>query len=89
MSVKIYKRGGRGFHTYGKEMRCTYRTRIQVYESSAASGPHLWLKLETDREMLGKQPQGEGTAHLNPKQARMLIDRLQTWLDEIPARWGR
>ena len=88
MSVKIYKRGDRGFHDYGRRMECSYGTGIEVYESSAASAPHVWLKLETGKSM-GKQSPGEGTAHLNARQAKMLVERLQTWLDEIPGRWGR
>ncbi len=85
--ARIYKRGDRGFHGYGKPMRCTYRTEIEVYESSSASGPHVWLNVKCDPAVLSKQEPGEGTAHLNEKQARALIDRLQTWVDEIPKRW--
>lgn len=87
--VRIYKRGDRGFHGYGKPVFCTYNTRIEVYESSAASGPHVWLNLRVDPTSLRDQPSGEGTAHLNESQTRALVARLQTWLDEIPRRWGR
>ena len=78
---------GRGFNIYGPPSHCTYGTKIEVYESSSASGPHLWLNLTCDPDVLTKQPAGEGTAHLTPKQARELIARLQCWLDEIPTRW--
>lgn len=87
--VRIRKRGDRGFHEYGDPMHCTYGTDIAVYESSAAAGPHVWLKLRCDPRFLGDQPGGEGTAHLNKRQALALIARLQTWVDEIPSRWGR
>ena len=88
MPSKIVVRSDRGFHGYGeKPLLCTYRTTIEVYESSAASGPHVWLKLTCDPRVLSQQPYGEGTAHLNEEQTRELIERLQTWLDEIPSRW--
>lgn len=79
----------RGFHKYGSAVRCTYGTTIRVYESSAASGPHVWLNLVVDPNQLKDQPSGEGTAHLNKRQARAVVARLQAWIDEIPSRWGR
>lgn len=85
--VPILERGDRGFHGYGEPMRCTYGTEIEVYESSSAEGPHVWLKLRCDPRVLSRQEAGEGTAHLNEAQARDLIARLETWLQEIPSRW--
>lgn len=79
----------RGFHRYGEPVICTYGTKVEVYESSSAEGPHVWLNLECDMENLRSQKAGEGTAHLNEEQARAVIARLQTWLDEIPSRWNR
>lgn len=77
----------RGFHVYGEPVICTYGSTIRVYESSAASGPHVWLNVLCDGNILRHQPSGEGTAHLNEEQARALVARLQAWLDEIPSRW--
>ena len=77
----------RGFHEYGQPVICTYGSEIRVYESSAASGPHVWLKVKCADVSLHHQPPGEGTAHLNEEQARAVIERLQAWLDEIPTRW--
>ncbi len=95
MSVPILTRGDRGLHGYGPPMRCSYGSVIEVYESSSAEGPHVWLKVDASgwltRERSHRNP-GDfavGTAHLNEEQARALIDSLQTWLDEIPARWGK
>lgn len=88
--VKIIERSDRGFHQYGEEpVRCTYGTSVEVYESSSAEGPHVWLKLLCDSHVLSNQAAGEGTAHLNEAQAREVIARLQAWVDEIPSRWGR
>jgi hypothetical protein len=88
--AEIFVRNDRNFHGYGREaLRCTYNSEIRVYESSAASGPHVWLNIRCDPRVLRDQPPGEGTAHLNEEQARDLVDRLQTWLDEIPSRWAR
>ena len=88
--AEIFRRNDRGFHGYGREpLRCTYDSEIRVYESSVASDPHVWLNIVCNPRVLRDQPPGEGTAHLNEQQARDLIDRLQTWLDEIPTRWAR
>jgi len=84
--VKIVSRGDRGFHGYGEEQVCTYGSRIDVYESSAASGPHVWLSVEVSTP---GRTSGAAHAHLNEEQARVLIARLRAWLDEIPARWGK
>lgn len=87
--AKVYRRGDRGFHGYGKPLHCTYKSKIEVYESSAANGPHVWLSVRVDPAVLDMQEYGEGTAHLNERQARALIDRLQAWVDEIPKRWRK
>lgn len=79
----------RGFHIYGEPVVCTYGSEIRVYESSAATGPRVWLSVKCDGISLHDQPEGEGTAHLDENQARALIARLQAWVDEIPSRWGR
>lgn len=87
--VRIMKRGGRkgrGFHQYGQPFRCSYGTEIEVYESSAARGPHCWLNLTQGPHLTFRS--GNGTAHLNAEQARALVARLQAWLDEIPKRWA-
>lgn len=86
--MKITKTN-RGFHKYGTPVRCTYGSTVRVYESSAATGPRVWLNIVCDPTVLRDQPAGEGTAHLNQKQARAIVARLQAWLDEIPVRWGK
>lgn len=85
--VPIVTRGDRGFHGYGGSVVCTYGTTVMVYESSSALGPHVWLNVKVDPLRLTDQPAGEGAAHLNEEQARALVARLQTWIDEIPKRW--
>lgn len=77
----------RGFHVYGEPVVCTYGSRVSVYESSSANGPHVWLNIECDPNILSKLKEGEGTAHLSADQAREVIARLQAWLDEISSRW--
>lgn len=86
--VQITTTSDRGFHQYGEPFCCTYRTRLRVYESSSAEAPHVWLHMQSDLTVLRDEQRGEATAHLNEEQARALIARLQSWLDEIPARWG-
>lgn len=86
--VRILKRGDRGFHGYGKPMTDSYGSVLEVYESSSAEGPHVWLSVDSSSwENDQRAKRGSGTAHLNAAQARDLIARLQTWLDEIPKRW--
>ena len=77
--VKIHKRGDRGFHGYGAPMTCTYGTTIEVYQSSSAEGPRVWLSLVEGRS-LDSGP-GRACAHLTPRQAQEVIRRLQTWLE--------
>lgn len=88
MGVRILKRNDRGFHAYGKRQECTRNTAIDVYESSAADGPHLWLSLHEDAHVFTRPEPGQASAHLSRPQAERLIARLQTWVDEIPGRWN-
>lgn len=78
----ILKRGDRGFHGYGKPFKDSYGTEVEVYESSSAEGPHVWVKADPSMTPAAH-------LHLNAKQALELIRRLQTWMDEIPKRWAR
>ena len=94
MNVKITKRRRRGFHQYGRPVVCTYGSKVEVYESSAASGPHVWLSIDAAawhevRDHVSSSKPAQATAHLNAKQARAVIARLQAWVDEIPSRWKR
>ena len=85
--MRIYKRGDRGFHGYGRPLRDSNGGEVEVYESSAASGPHVWLNIDSRRWDRGAT--GGVSAHLDQKQARAVIARLQAWLDEVPTRWGK
>jgi hypothetical protein len=87
IEVAVYERGDRGFHGYGEPFKDTYGSVLEVYESSAAGGPHVWLKVNTSAWDTTPE-HAEAIAHLNPEQARALIARLQTWLHEIPSRWA-
>ena len=71
----------RGFHQYGSSVETTYGHDVKVYESSAASGPHVWLSIDPG------VPTDVLAAHLNEVPARSVVARLQAWLDEIPTRW--
>lgn len=90
MSVEVSPRGARGFHGYGPPFADTYGDMVEVYESSSAEGPHVWLSLEG--MPIGHPPHDRPrvtlAVHLDEARARALIDRLQTWLDEIPSRWA-
>lgn len=47
---------------------------VQVYESSAAEGPHIWLKAA---EAMYGQPETEATVHLTAENAWKLADQLR------------
>ncbi len=77
--VRIFIRGDRGFHGYGRPFRDSYGSEIEVYESS--SGRHVWLKVDPrswDRNIGA----GEACAHLDERQAREVIARLERWLED-------
>jgi hypothetical protein len=68
----------RGFKRM-EPFKCSYGSEVAVYESSAATGPHIWLKVHCDTKVLSRQKEGEGTAHLTLEQACRLRDQLN-WL---------
>jgi hypothetical protein len=79
--VEVTERG-RGLKNYGRsKLQCSYGTEIEVYDSSAASEPHVWLKLQAGERL--PFDEGQGVAHLNAEQAWQLIHRLRTWLHTL------
>lgn len=51
---------------------------VQVYESSAASGPHLWLSVQTPVDL--NDPEGpvvDAVAHLTVEDALKLAEQIQ------------
>lgn len=69
----------RGLHIYGEPVVTSYGDVVSVYESSAASGPCCWLRIEQV---------SESAAHLNLEQAVAIRDRLDAFISEAPARWA-
>lgn len=61
-----------GFDTFD-EFRDTYGRPVAVRESSAASGPHVWI-FGTD-------------LHLDIEGAKRVRAALDTFLSEVPERW--
>jgi hypothetical protein len=73
----------RGFHLYGGRPIPTANDHtITVRESSAASGPHVWLFISAD---------GTEAAHphLDLAQAIALREALGQFIDSTPTRWER
>ena len=69
----------RGFVWLGvAPIKCTYGRLVEVYESSSASGPRVWVSVENPTVVGAK-----AAAHLNPEQARELRDRLDRWLASV------
>lgn len=71
----------RGFITYD-EFKDSYRADVKVVESSAASGPHVWVFVKG-----GSVHDNEGSAHLSLDQAVRLRDALTAFIREVPERW--
>jgi len=66
----------RGFKGYGM-IKAENRAEITVQESSAAEGPHLWLRVEHPPPRYpGKLPAGEVSAHITLEQAERRRDAL-------------
>jgi hypothetical protein len=63
----------------------TYGGAIRVYESSAASGPHIWVDIKSPAKLQEVHPPPDGmtagTAHLPLEQAIMLRDQLNWLID--------
>lgn len=71
--------GDRGFFLYGGRPIPTTRGQdIRVVESSAASGPHVWLFNE---------PEGSAAPHLSLAQAMALRAALDQFIESVPERW--
>lgn len=71
----------RGFQRHAPILS-SYGGHVEVYESSAASGPHIWLRVESPADLnnpLG--PSVEGIAHLTLEDATLLRDQLTQLID--------
>lgn len=69
-------RSDRGL-AYFEPVPSVYGGHARVYESSAASGPHVWLKVESPVDL--NEPDGptqEGVAHLTLEDAEKLGKQL-------------
>jgi len=76
----------RGFMLYGGSAVVTSYGRpveIRVQESSAASGPHVWLFLGEAGDKTPVDP------HLSLADAIELRDRLTQFIDDVPQAWTR
>jgi hypothetical protein len=74
--------GDRGFHLYGgRPITTDYGHTITVRESSAASGPHVWLAIGERHEV------GIANPHLDLAQAIALREALTQFIDSVPTRW--
>lgn len=73
----------RGFATYGLPLLTAYGHRISVYESSAASAPHMWLSLSPS-DQITSGADDDRAAHLNLNQAIALRDRVDAFIADFP-----
>lgn len=72
----------RGFLAYaGGAIPTSYGHTIRVQESSAASGPHVWLFVDDSPSVAGKNP------HLDLDQAIALRAALDQFIEGVPDRW--
>jgi hypothetical protein len=70
----------RGFDTYD-EFRDSYGAEVTVRQSSAASGPHVWLFI-TGGAMVSPDHPNDGSAHLTVEQAKRVRDALDAFIKE-------
>lgn len=72
----------RGFLQYaGGPIATVYGHRVSVYESSAASSPHVWMDV-SDSPLVGGH-----TPHMSLDQAIMLRAALDQFINGVPERW--
>lgn len=72
----------RGFLAYaGGPIPTSYGHEIRVQESSAASGPHVWLFISDSSRVEGHNP------HLSLDQAVALRAALDQFIEGVPERW--
>jgi hypothetical protein len=70
----------RGFDTYDR-FSDSYGASVTIRQSSAASGPHVWLFIEGGGTVSPSHP-NDGSAHLDVEQARRVRDALDTFIAE-------
>ena len=76
----------RGFLLYGGSAVTTsygHPVEIRVQESSAASGPQVWMFIDEAPGMDGREP------HLSLADAIEIRDRLTQFIDDVPQQWTR
>ncbi|WP_331764824.1 hypothetical protein [Streptomyces sp. NBC_01238] len=72
----------RGFLTYmGGPIKTSYGHTVRVQESSAASGPHVWLFISDSTQVPEHNP------HLNLEQAIALRAALDQFIQGVPEQW--
>lgn len=79
------KTNARGFYIYD-EFKDSYQADVRVVESSSALGPRVWIFCEGLNPTSGDRE--DRSPHLNKEQATRLMEALQTWINQIPERWG-
>jgi hypothetical protein len=82
--IEVITRNDRGFHQYGPAFNDTYESEVCVVESSSAAEPCVWVFCTASMH----RGAGDTAPHLNKEQAEHLIRCLQSWINEIPERWG-
>ncbi len=91
MKDKLYK-SERGFDRL-PEIKTDYGDTVSVYESSAAKGPHLWLRIDR-HPMTPEQIKIHHdflltgtTAHLSLEQAQEIADQLLVMIEKVKNNW--
>ncbi len=79
----------RGFAAF-EEFDTTYGAKLRVYESSAALGPHIWLKAQQpEPKHSGQLDAFDASVHMNLKQAEQLRDNLTYLIDHAKEAWDK
>lgn len=69
------QRSDRGFSRL-PEIPGAYGGTVRVYESSKASGPHIWLQVDLPAEA-GRSEREKATIHLSAEDATKLAEQIQ------------
>lgn len=68
-----------------ESMKDSYGADVEVFWSSAAMAPHLWVNIEGGGTVSELTKVGEGTSHLSLNQAKWLRTKLNQWINDAEA----
>ena len=77
--VRLFSRPNSRYRNIGTPLIDNHKGVIEIWESASIINPAIWLNISAFDWLANKQR--NISAHLNIKQAKELIRRLQTWVE--------